>query len=206
VPKERFPDNNVQQEAQRKITATPPLPEVGQRPSANKQPIEIVRAEAANVDFFYGDFQALKNINIRIFDRHITALIGPSGCGKSTFLRTLNRMNDLIEGARVSGSITIDGVDVNGPTVDPAELRKRVGMVFQRPNPFPMSIWDNVAYGPASTARKTNRLLARSWNARCVRPRCGTRSRTSFGKARWRFPAASSNGCASRAFLPSNRK
>jgi phosphate transport system ATP-binding protein len=112
-----------------------------------------------SVNFYYGDFQALKNINIPVYDRRITALIGPSGCGKSTFLRTLNRMNDLIEGTRVEGSITLDGQDVNAPEVDPAELRKRVGMVFQRPNPFPMSIYDNVAYGPRIHGQKNKKLL-----------------------------------------------
>ena len=126
--------------------AAPPPPEVTARVRDGRE--ESVRAEAKNVNFFYGDFHALKNINLQVFDRRITALIGPSGCGKSTFLRTLNRMNDLIEGARVEGRITLDDLDVNGAGVDPAELRKRVGMVFQRPNPFPMSIFDNVAYGP----------------------------------------------------------
>jgi phosphate transport system ATP-binding protein len=131
------------------VTTTAPTPVLPTgRPESKAESEEVVRAEARNVDFFYGDFQALNKINLRIYDRRITALIGPSGCGKSTFLRTLNRMNDLIDGTRVEGSITLDGVDVNGRDVDPAELRKRVGMVFQRPNPFPMSIFDNIAYGP----------------------------------------------------------
>ncbi|MBC8102526.1 MAG: phosphate ABC transporter ATP-binding protein [Cytophagales bacterium] len=108
----------------------------------------LARIEVQNLDFYYGAFQALKQVNISLFDRQITALIGPSGCGKSTFLRTLNRMNDLIDGTRIEGQVLLDGINVNGPNVDPAELRKRVGMVFQRPNPFPMSIFDNVAYGP----------------------------------------------------------
>jgi len=93
---------------------------------------------AENVDFYYSAFQALKGINIVVPDRQVTALIGPSGCGKSTFLRTLNRMNDLIDGTRLTGKVTVDVVD----------LRKRIGMVFQKPNPFPMSIYDNIAYGP----------------------------------------------------------
>jgi phosphate transport system ATP-binding protein len=121
---------------------------------------ERLRAEARNVSFFYGDFQALKNITIPLYDRRITALIGPSGCGKSTFLRTLNRMNDLIEGTRVQGQVLIDGQDVNAPEVDPAELRKRVGMVFQRPNPFPMSIWDNIAYGPRIHGQRNKNVLS----------------------------------------------
>jgi phosphate transport system ATP-binding protein len=103
---------------------------------------------AENVNFFYGAFQALKGISLKAEVHKATALIGPSGCGKSTFLRCINRMNDLIEGSRVEGSLTINGVDIYGPQVDPVELRKVVGMVFQKPNPFPMSIFDNVAYGP----------------------------------------------------------
>ena len=103
---------------------------------------------ADNVDFYYGDFQALKNINLIVPDRQITALIGPSGCGKSTFLRTLNRMNDLIDGTRLTGTITVDQDNIYDRGVDVVDLRKRVGMVFQKPNPFPMSIYDNIAYGP----------------------------------------------------------
>ncbi|MBN2795778.1 MAG: phosphate ABC transporter ATP-binding protein [Clostridia bacterium] len=99
------------------------------------------------MDFHYGDFQALKNINLEIKENEITALIGPSGCGKSTFLRSLNRMNDLIENTKVDGSITLDGVDIY-KDYDVIDLRLRVGMVFQKPNPFPMSIYDNIAYGP----------------------------------------------------------
>ncbi|MCT4687953.1 phosphate ABC transporter ATP-binding protein PstB [Vallitalea sp.] len=106
-----------------------------------------VKFTVENLDLFYGDFKALKNINMNINTNEITALIGPSGCGKSTFLRTLNRMNDLIEGVRVDGSIKIDGEDIYGD-IDVIKLRTRVGMVFQKPNPFPMSIYDNIAYGP----------------------------------------------------------
>ena len=97
---------------------------------------------------WYGNTQALRNVNIAIQKRSITALIGPSGCGKSTFLKTLNRMNDLIPGVRITGEVRYDGQDVYGPSVDVNELRRRVGMVFQKPNPFPMSVYDNVAYGP----------------------------------------------------------
>ncbi len=99
------------------------------------------------LDFYYDNFQALKNINLDIVPNGITALIGPSGCGKSTFLRTLNRMNDLIEGTKVDGEIALDGENIYG-NIDVINLRRRVGMVFQKPNPFPMSIYDNVAYGP----------------------------------------------------------
>ena len=100
-----------------------------------------------NLDLFYGDFQALKNINMEIQANEITAFIGPSGCGKSTFLKTLNRMNDLVAGCRITGKVMLEGQDIyNGMDVN--LLRKRVGMVFQKPNPFPMSIYDNIAYGP----------------------------------------------------------
>ncbi len=104
--------------------------------------------KAEGVDFFYGAFQALQNINLDIKERQITALIGPSGCGKSTFLRTLNRMNDLIPHARVKGSIFLDGENIYAPGVNAVNLRQRVGMVFQRPNPFPKSILENVIFGP----------------------------------------------------------
>ena len=107
-----------------------------------------VKMKAEGLDFFYGSFQALKNINLDVKERQITALIGPSGCGKSTFLRTLNRMNDLIPHTRLSGSIFLDGENIYSPEVNPVNLRQRVGMVFQRPNPFPKSIFDNVAFGP----------------------------------------------------------
>jgi phosphate transport system ATP-binding protein len=107
-----------------------------------------IKMEATGLDFYYGSFHALKNINILIQDRHITALIGPSGCGKSTFLRTLNRMNDLIPHARVKGSISLDGEDIYQIGTDVVALRQRVGMVFQRPNPFPKSVFENVAFGP----------------------------------------------------------
>jgi phosphate transport system ATP-binding protein len=100
-----------------------------------------------NLDMFYGAFQALKSIDLDIQPNEITALIGPSGCGKSTFLKTLNRMNDLIENTRVSGSVQLDGKEIY-KEIDVVDLRKKVGMVFQKPNPFPMSIYDNVAYGP----------------------------------------------------------
>ena len=101
-----------------------------------------------DVNVFYGDAQALFDINLNIEEREVTALIGPSGCGKSTFLRCLNRMNDTIETARVTGSVSLDGKDVYDPSVDVVELRADVGMVFQKPNPFPKSVYENVAYGP----------------------------------------------------------
>ena len=100
-----------------------------------------------DMNLFYGDFQALKNINLDVPGNRITAFIGPSGCGKSTLIKSLNRMNDLVEGCRITGDIRLDGQDIYGD-IDINNLRKRVGMVFQKPNPFPMSIYDNIAYGP----------------------------------------------------------
>lgn len=101
-----------------------------------------------DVNLYYGSFHALKEISLNIPEREITAFIGPSGCGKSTLLKSLNRMNDLVEGCKITGAIALDGMDVYAKTTDVNGLRKRVGMVFQKPNPFPMSIYDNIAYGP----------------------------------------------------------
>jgi len=106
------------------------------------------KIEARNVNVFYGSTQAIIDVGISIRDRAVTAFIGPSGCGKSTFLRCLNRMNDPIDGARVEGEVVIDGQNVYAPHIDPVQLRARVGMVFQKPNPFPKSVFENVAYGP----------------------------------------------------------
>jgi phosphate transport system ATP-binding protein len=107
-----------------------------------------IKMEGKDVTVHYGEKQALFNVNLKIPDRQVTALIGPSGCGKSTFLRCLNRMNDTIDIARVGGLITLDGEDIYDPRIDVVELRARVGMVFQKPNPFPKSIYENIAYGP----------------------------------------------------------
>ena len=106
------------------------------------------KIDIKDMDLFYGSFQALKNVNLEIEPNKITAFIGPSGCGKSTLLKSLNRMNDLVEGCRIDGKILLDGQDIYAKSMDVNTLRKRVGMVFQKPNPFPMSIYDNVAYGP----------------------------------------------------------
>jgi phosphate transport system ATP-binding protein len=111
-------------------------------------PKRTPKMRAQDVDVFYGDKQALKNVSIDIHDDRVTAFIGPSGCGKSTFLRCLNRMNDTIAGARVTGLVELDGQDITDPRMDVVQLRARVGMVFQKPNPFPKSIYENVAYGP----------------------------------------------------------
>ncbi len=103
--------------------------------------------EVRDLSLFYGDLQALKSVTLDIKEKRITALIGPSGCGKTTFLRTINRMNDLIDGVRISGTVHIDGEDIYRPGTDLLELRQKIGMVFQRPNPFPLSVYDNVVYG-----------------------------------------------------------
>ncbi len=107
-----------------------------------------VKMVAEGVDVYYGDKQAIDNVSMEILDKSVTAFIGPSGCGKSTFLRCLNRMNDTIDIAKVTGRIYLDGEDINSSEVDPVQVRARVGMVFQKPNPFPKSIYENVAYGP----------------------------------------------------------
>ncbi len=119
---------------------------------AKEQPVPAtssnIKMEAEGVSVFYDDKQALNDISIKINSREITALIGPSGCGKSTFLRCLNRMNDVVDGCRVTGRISLDGEDIYAPGVDVVPLRAQVGMVFQKPNPFPKSIFENIAYGP----------------------------------------------------------
>ena len=116
--------------------------------------------EAKHLNFFYGEHQVLFDVSLMVPERSVTALIGPSGCGKSTFLRTLNRMNDLIEGSRCAGEIFVEGQDIMDPAVDVVLLRKHVGMVFQKSTPFPKSIFDNVAYGPRVAGEKNRAILA----------------------------------------------
>ena len=125
-----------------------------------EQPIEI-KAESKNLDFFYGDFQALKSVSMPVYKNRVTALIGPSGCGKSTFLRCFNRMHDLYPGNRYQGQIDLlpDGVNLVDPKVDPIDVRLRVSMVFQKPNPFPKSIYENVAYGLRVKGEKNKSVL-----------------------------------------------
>ena len=106
------------------------------------------KIHSGGLNLYYGENHALKDINIDLYEKQITALIGPSGCGKSTFLKTLNRMNDLVPNVKITGDITLDGENIYDKSVDVTLLRKKVGMVFQSPNPFPMSIYDNIAYGP----------------------------------------------------------
>ena len=107
-----------------------------------------IKVKVENLNLYYGENHALKDVNMDIQENAVTAFIGPSGCGKSTFLKTLNRMNDLVDGVRIDGKVLLDGEDIFDPSVDTTILRKKVGMVFQQPNPFPMSIYDNIAYGP----------------------------------------------------------
>ena len=118
---------------------------------------DTIKISARDVQVFYGDKQAIKDVNVEILDKTVTAFIGPSGCGKSTFLRCINRMNDTIPICRVEGQIRLDGEDIYDRRVDPVQLRAKVGMVFQKPNPFPKSIYDNVAYGPRIHGLARNR-------------------------------------------------
>ncbi len=123
-------------------------------------PERLARAiEARNLDFYYGPVRALKNVTISCPASRVTAIIGPSGCGKSTFIRTLNRMNDVVPGARVEGRVLLDGKDIHDPDIDVVELRRRVGMVFQKPNPFPKSVFDNIAYGLRINGLRNQRLI-----------------------------------------------
>ena len=121
--------------------------------------------EIKNLDLYYGDFKALKNINLELPEKQISAFIGPSGCGKSTLLKSLNRMNDLVEGCKITGQVTLDGVDIYN-NMDVNLLRKKVGMVFQKPNPFPMSVYDNIAFGPRThgihNASRLDEIVERS--------------------------------------------
>jgi phosphate transport system ATP-binding protein len=131
------------------LQSSPPSLAPAVQVPASSPPVSppVAKIAVAGLNFYYGAHQVLHEVNLKILSNHVTALIGPSGCGKSTFLRSLNRMNDIVPGARAEGSILIDGVDVNSPSVDVVDLRRRVGMVFQKSNPFPKSIFDNVAYG-----------------------------------------------------------
>ena len=135
---------------------------------------ENTKISIDNMNLHYGSFHALKGINMEIPEKEITAFIGPSGCGKSTLLKSLNRMNDLVEGCTITGKVELDGEDIYGD-MDVNLLRKRVGMVFQKPNPFPMSIYDNIAYGPVSVPRQS---WMRSWKNLSVMRQSGMRSRT----------------------------
>jgi phosphate transport system ATP-binding protein len=138
------------------------------------------KASAEKLSFWYGTNQALKNINLVIPENQVTALIGPSGCGKSTFLRCFNRMHDLQPDTKYQGAITLrpDEVNLVGPETDPIEVRMRIGMVFQKPNPFPKTVFENVAYGPGCGASGTRPTWPSASRRLCVARRSGTRSRT----------------------------
>jgi phosphate transport system ATP-binding protein len=138
--------------------ASTPLQRAEPAPAASisAEPAPPVVFDVAEVNVYYGGFRAIRDANLQILQHEITAFIGPSGCGKSTMLRCFDRMNDLIEGARVEGTVLYHGVDLYGPKIDPVEVRKRIGMVFQKPNPFPKSIYDNVAFGARLAGLKGN--------------------------------------------------
>jgi ABC-type sugar transport system ATPase subunit len=154
---------------------------------------EAIRARVKDFSFFYGEKQALKNLNFVVRDRRVTALIGPSGCGKSTLLRAFNRMHDLYPGNRYQGEIILYPEEINAvsPSVDPMLVRLKIGMVFQKPNPFPKSIYENVAAG------LWIRGIPNGWSGRCGRRRCGTRSRTGCGRRPTAFRAGSSSASVS---------
>ena len=125
------------------------------------------KIQTQNLNLYYGENHALKNVSLDLYEKKITAFIGPSGCGKSTYLKTLNRMNDLVDNVKIEGTVLLDDEDIYDPQVDTTLLRKKIGMVFQQPNPFPMSIYDNVAYGPGSTGSGIKPSWTRLWKKAC---------------------------------------
>ncbi len=165
------------------------------------------RIDVKDLNVYYGNFLAVEDVNINIQAKSVTAFIGPSGCGKSTFLRTLNRMHEVLPGARVEGEVLLDGGDnLYGPGVDPVTVRTQVGMVFQRPNPFPtMSIRDNVLAGVKLNNKKISKGAADAWwRSRWWEPTSGTRSRTAWTSPAPAFPVVSSSASASPAPSPSS--
>ena len=165
-----------------------------------------MKMQAQHLNLYYGTHQALFDVSLEVPENRVVALIGPSGCGKSTFLRTLNRMNDLIDGVQIDGKITLDDRDIYDKDVDLVNLRKRVGMVFQRPNPFPMSIYDNVAYGcrvhGLTDKKRLDEIVEKSLRGAAL----WMRSRTASTPPQWACRAASSSASASHASWPSSRK
>jgi phosphate transport system ATP-binding protein len=141
-----MPEETIQAKINKEVTRV--LVNRENRDTVGKITVENPRMTCRNVNVWYGDKQAIKNVSLDIGRNEVIAMIGPSGCGKSTFIRCLNRMNDTIEGCRIDGEITLDGVDIYGKNIDVVPLRAQVGMVFQKPNPFPKSIYENIAYGP----------------------------------------------------------
>ena len=163
------------------------------------------KISVSDLDLYYGDFKALKNVNLRVSPNEVTAFIGPSGCGKSTLLKSLNRMNDLVEGCRITGKILLDGEDIYGD-IDVNHLRKRVGMVFQKPNPFPMSVYDNVAYGPRTHGIRSRVKLDELVEKSLRRAAIWDELKDRLKKALWAFPEASNNACALPVPWPWNRR
>ena len=162
--------------------------------------------EARGLNLWYGPNHALKDISVAVPAHEITAFIGPSGCGKSTFLRTLDRMNDLIPNVKITGEVDFNGENIYAPSVDVTWLRSRIGMVFQKANPFPMSIYDNIAYGPRThgvrNRAKLDEIVERSLRYAAI----WDEVRTGSKRARSAFPADSSRGSALPARLPSSRR
>ncbi len=176
------------------------------RPTAEELAASPTRIDAEGLDLFYGDHHALKDVNIKIRDKQITAFIGPSGCGKSTFLKTLNRMNDLIQGCRITGDVRYRDQDIFAPGTDVNELRREIGMVFQKPNPFPMSIYDNIAYGPRTHGIKNrarlDEIVEKSLRGAAIWDEVKDRLK----RTPWASRAASSSACASPARSRSSRR
>ena len=164
--------------------------------------------DVSDLDIYYGDFLAVEGVNMTIKARSVTAFIGPSGCGKSTMLRSLNRMHEVIPGARVEGKIMVDGQSLYDAGVDPVAVRRQIGMVFQRPNPFPtMSIYDNVLAGNRLNSKRMKKAEADAIVEKSLRtPTSGTRSRTGSTSRAWASPVASSSGSASPGRSRSSRR
>ena len=164
------------------------------------------KISVSGLNLYYGENHALKDINMEIREKSIMALIGPSGCGKSTFLKCLNRMNDLVDGVKIEGKILLDGEDIYDHAVDTTRLRKEVGMVFQQPNPFPMSIYDNIAYGPRihgiKNKAKLDEIVENALKGAAIFDEVKDRLRV----RPWDFPADSSRGFVSPGRWPWSRR
>ena len=185
------------------MTLTKPV--VSER--VNIMPVDGHSMETRNLSAYYGSKLAIENVNLVIPAKRVTALIGPSGCGKSTLIRTFNRMHEVVRGARVTGEVLLDGDNIYAPDVDPVKVRRLVGMVFQKPNPFPMmSVYDNVVAGLKLEGVRDKRLLDETAE-RCLKQAAlGMRSRTSCMRLALPCPVASSSASASRGLSPSSRK
>ncbi len=157
---------------------------------------EQAKIEVSHLDLYYGENHALKDINMKLYGNCITAFIGPSGCGKSTYLKTLNRMNDLVPNVKITGEVLLDGEDIYSPKVDTTLLRKKVGMVFQQPNPFPMSVYDNVAYGPRLQGIRKKMILDEIVERSLKQAAIWDEVKDRLKRAHWVFPEASSRDFA----------